>query len=208
MTFHLLNPHGNGIPPSPLPKSFNLAAPAGTDIWRKPPSTDSFNAPILCSELALDAFKDARVTVSGPWNTLFDQGGLVLELLPTAQNGKRKWVKAGIEFFEGKPHIGVVACDRWADWSLLEIDGNEATIVMEREVESENKMPSLWIYMLAQGKKKPLREVTWVFGGHEGSDEYNTCRVGVYAARPKEDEHDKTRKLSVTFKDFEVDSTG
>jgi regulation of enolase protein 1 (concanavalin A-like superfamily) len=204
---HLLNPHGNDPPPSPLPTAFTLATPPGTDIWRKPPATHSFNAPILYSDFALDAFNHVRVTVGGAWKTLFDQGGLVLELLPTEQDGERKWVKAGIEFFDGKPHIGVVACDRWADWTLLELDGDEATIEMEREVDLGGRTSSLWIYVIgAEGKRRPIREITWVFGSHEPGNSYKTCRVGVYAAKPKGDEDDKARSLTVTFKNLEIDS--
>ncbi len=204
MSFQLLNPSGNDPLSSPLPKTFTLAAPPGTDIWRKPPATDSFNAPILYSKFALDAFNNVRVTISGAWGTLFDQGGLVLELLPTEQDSERKWVKAGIEFFDGKPYIGVVACDRWADWTLVELDQNEATIEMEREVETGTRKSSLWIYVIEGGKRRPIREITWVFGGHE-SNKYKACRVGVYAAKQKEDEDDKARSLTVTFKNFEID---
>ena len=193
------------FPPSPLPETFNLTAPPGTDIWRKPPATVSYNAPILYSEFALDAFNRASVNINGAWTTLFDQGGLVLELMPTEQEGERKWVKAGIEFFDGKPHIGVVACDRWADWTLLELEGNETTIEMEREVESGKKTSSLWIYIVGRdGKRRPIREITWVFDGHGSGSHYDTCRVGVYAAKPTEDEDDKTRSLNVTFRNFEI----
>ena len=108
-----LNPAAGDQPPSsPLPASFTLAARPDTDIWRKPPSTFSFNAPILYHDLKLAAFKRARVTVSGPWKALYDQGGLCL-YMPTAAKGDEKgdekswkWVKTGIEFYEGKPHIG------------------------------------------------------------------------------------------------------
>ena len=31
---------------------------------------------------------------------------------------KPKWIKAGIELTVGKPHLSVVAKDRWVDWSL------------------------------------------------------------------------------------------
>ncbi len=29
----------------------------------------------------------------------------------------RKWVKTGIEFIHGKPHVSTVACDRWV-WNV------------------------------------------------------------------------------------------
>jgi len=41
---------------------------------------------------------------------------------------RRKWVKTGIEFTHGKPHVSTVACDRWADWSLLPMEGEKVTV--------------------------------------------------------------------------------
>jgi len=77
MTSHTLNPHNASTSPSPLPSplppSFTLATTPGTDIWRKPPTLDSFNAPILYDVVELAKFRRARVTVRAEWKTLFDQ---------------------------------------------------------------------------------------------------------------------------------------
>lgn len=78
MAFHHLNPHGP-TPPSPLPASFALTTPPGTDVWRKPPALDSFDAPILYRTVELNKFRRARVTVKAGWKTLFDQ---VCEIVP------------------------------------------------------------------------------------------------------------------------------
>lgn len=68
--------------PTPLPRplSLSLSAPPNTDIWRKPPSTNAFNAPIRWSVLPLAKFKSARVCVWGKWRTRFDQGGVFFGL--------------------------------------------------------------------------------------------------------------------------------
>jgi len=51
-----------------------------TDLWRKPPHTDSDNAPtrLISTPIDIHKFHSARVTVSANWNTLYDQGGLIL----------------------------------------------------------------------------------------------------------------------------------
>lgn len=43
----------------------NLKATAPTDIWRKPPNLDLFNAPALLKAISIAAFKSVRVSASG-----------------------------------------------------------------------------------------------------------------------------------------------
>ena len=90
----------------------------------------------------------------------------------------RKWIKTGIEFTAGKPHVSVVATDRWSDWSLAPVPsgGNAVTIEIARQ-EQDN---TLWVYAVDGGSRFPLREVTWVFDSEEDVE----CWIGAYAARP------------------------
>ena len=164
---------GNGD----LPAEFSITAPPSTDIWSKPPSTESFNAPILHQTVPLTNFKRARVAFNAIWKEKYDQGGLILVL--NKSNGERKWVKTGIELAHGKPHLSTVTKDRYADWSLLSVPsgGPAATIEMVREADN-----SLWIYLVQGVQKSPIREVTWVFEEPEVRD----CWVGLYAAKPSE----------------------
>jgi uncharacterized protein len=162
--------------PSELPTDFTISAKAETDLWEKPPSTHSFNCPILYQTIKLSSFKKARVVVSAGWKELYDQGGLCVVI--NKADGSRKWVKTGIEFVENAPHVSTVATDRWSDWSLRPMPsqgGVGATIEMCKE-----KDGSLWVYLLEGVKRCPLREVTWFFEG----DDAEECWVGVYAAKP------------------------
>lgn len=162
--------------PSELPTDFTISAEAKTDLWEKPPSTHSFNCPILYQEIKLSSFKKARVAVTAQWKELYDQGGLCI-IIHNA-DGSRKWVKTGIEFVEDAPHISTVVTDRWSDWSLkpmLSEGGVGATVELIREEDG-----SLWVYQLEGVKRSPMREVTWFFEG-DGNEE---CWVGVYAAKP------------------------
>ncbi|KAJ5358384.1 uncharacterized protein N7496_010797 [Penicillium cataractarum] len=181
---------GNGGPPPP---EFTITTPSSTDIWSKPPSTTRFSAPILYQSMPLTSFKRVRVAINAQWQHLYDQGGLILVLRKT--DGSQKWVKSGIELTHGKPHLGVVAKDRWADWSLLPVPsgGGAATIEMVREADE-----SLWIYLVEGVQKSPIREVTWVFQ-EEGVEE---VWVGVYVARPGSE----GGELSVKFGHLIVDT--
>lgn len=168
-------------PPTPLPTEFTITAPPSTDIWRKPPSTHSFTAPILHRTIPLSTFHKARLAVSANWKNLYDQGGLIL-VVPQP-DGAHKWVKTGIEFVHGRPNISTVAADRWADWSLVPLaneGGNSVTVEMGREVDG-----SLWVFVVEGVERRAVREVTWVFEdvGGEGRED-RECWVGAYAARP------------------------
>ncbi|KAL8750884.1 MAG: hypothetical protein Q9199_006785 [Rusavskia elegans] len=194
-------------PPSPASSdTFTLHTPPQTDIWRKPqPFTDTFNAPRYLTTLPLKELKSLQVTVKGAWKTLFDQGGLLM-LLPAREGENQRWIKTGIEFYNGKPHISAVACDRWADWSLLPLpssDTSEATIRMEREVDASTgeKTSTMWIrcHNLETGEWIPIREIAWGFEHEEGE-----VQVGVYAAKPTEDQGDKDAELKVEFKGLEI----
>ncbi|KAJ5635617.1 uncharacterized protein N7484_008930 [Penicillium longicatenatum] len=173
--FHIVN--SNDLVPGAEapPPEFSLRAPPATDVWSKPPSTNAFNAPIFYQSISLNSFKRARVAVAAQWTQKYDQGGLIIVL--NNVDGSQKWVKTGIELTNDKPHLNVVAKDRWADWSLLPVPsgGKSATLELVREADN-----SLWIYLVEGVQKKPIREVTWIF---EETNVQETW-VGVYAARP------------------------
>lgn len=64
MALKLVNPPRNYTPPASVAQpSFSLSADPGTDLWRKPPSTNSFSAPILYYELPLASLRSARFSL-------------------------------------------------------------------------------------------------------------------------------------------------
>ena len=218
-TYHLHNSsRTQPAIPTPLPSTFTLRTPPGCDTWRKPPSTNDFNAPLLLRTIPLSSLRSARVTVTAEWKTLFDQGGLVLILPPYKHkedgSGKdearehRRWIKTGIEVFEGKLNVSTVACDRYADWSLTPLDNErkgKITVEMSREVKDGEKTGTLWVHIVdtTSGAKRPLREVAWVF--EDGPESESDCEIGVYAAKPIRDEEDGDNELDVIFEGLRIE---
>lgn len=188
--------------------SFTITAPPSTDIWRKPPSTDRFNAP-TSSETdsvtvgGLTKFLGATISFNIKAKEQYEQAGLLLSFLPTSSGASSgtssppKWIKAGIEQYEGVPRVGVVATDNWSDWSIAPSaeDGEWTTLSIERG--KDDMGYSLWVYQVTQGGKEklPLREINWVFGIGEEWE----IKVEAYACKPGEGE-----PLTVEFKDFSV----
>jgi regulation of enolase protein 1 (concanavalin A-like superfamily) len=183
-------PINRNFPPSHITITPSISV--ATDIWRKPgpPKIDTFNAPVLYRSIPLKKFQSVRITVAAKWRELYDQGGLVF-ILP-AEKGKekeRKWIKSGIEFYEGEAYVSTVACDRWADWSLVQtgiknLDSGEKEVTLE--MERREKDATLWVYVVDGEKKVPVREVTWALSDidRNGDGGEKVCWVGVYAATP------------------------
>ncbi|KAG9073891.1 hypothetical protein FRC06_011086 [Ceratobasidium sp. 370] len=201
--------------------TITISAAPGTDLWRKPPSTNSTNAPSYLVYHPLSAFRRARVTVNAQWDRLYDQGGLAL-LLPGAEiagslrshsssltadksdTAYEAWVKTGIEMFDGKPNIGTVATPPhgYSDWSLVPTPPGTTSVTIEAVRQKDG--PALYIYLVEGERKTLIREVTWVF---RGSDPLAMLGVGVYAARPTkvEGETDQGEALAVHFEGLEIE---
>ncbi|KAH7383178.1 hypothetical protein BKA66DRAFT_417947 [Pyrenochaeta sp. MPI-SDFR-AT-0127] len=192
---------------------FNLTAPPGTDIWRKAPSHNAFNASTHPSQLAtynLKEFQRAKLTFAlPPANQLrqYDQAGLLLHVTkPGVPDNQTKWIKTGIEFYYGKPYVATVGCDAWADWSLAPMpeftdNATRPGVTIEARRERDALGKSLWIYWIvrdSEGKeieRRPLREVNWVFADEEGW----SVGIGGYVCRPTKDGGDEL--LEAEFKE-------
>ncbi|KAI1765111.1 hypothetical protein GGR53DRAFT_287754 [Hypoxylon sp. FL1150] len=199
--------------------SFTLEAAPGTDIWRKPPSTNIWNAPISrTSSGLLKNFQSARVTFWADWTERYDQAGLLLvpKRASSTVSPPEKWIKTGIEYYFGRPQLSTVGCDRYADWSVgplaLAADEPEpaevggVTLEIAREGDEHGK--SLWVYRLVLGvdgqvrEKIPLREICWVLAGEDEKEKEEwVLDVSPLVARP---EKSASESLKVRFKTFEV----
>ncbi|KAL3424546.1 hypothetical protein PVAG01_03827 [Phlyctema vagabunda] len=191
-------------PPSASSTSFSLSTPSSVDIWRKPPVLDVFNAPVIYKSIALSKFKRVRVTISGAWETLFDQGGLVFVLPSQNTDEKQRWIKSGIEFYEGSPFVSTVGADRYADWSLLPVpQASQAKGKLTLEFERHPTDDTLWVYVIDEKEGKlPAREVTWALDNLQGDKQ---VWVGVYVAKPTKSDEGKKEVLDVQFEDFELE---
>lgn len=186
-----------------LSDPITLTCPPNTDIWRPSLAEDRFDAPYIYTSIRSGAFKSLSATISGPWKTKFDQGGLLIVWpAPSGKQVESKWVKTGIEFFESKPALSVVGCDRFSDWSLspmLGKGGKDATIVAEREGST------LWVFVVEDGVKRALREVKWAF--MEGREESAEMWAGVCAAKPTPDEGNEENAIEVSFKGLDLQTS-
>ena len=74
-----------------------------------------------------------EVTFEAAYTAQFDQAGLILHASST------RWLKAGIEFTDGRPCASVVVTDGLSDWSVVPLDPSAAgrvTIRLSRSGEA------------------------------------------------------------------------
>lgn len=196
--WHILNGPESSIPVEiSSSKPFKIATKPKTDIWRPDESADTFTAPFIYRKIKTSAFKRVAVSISAPWKTQYDQGGIAI-----AFPGERpwKWIKTGIEFYKGKPALSTVTADRFSDWSLCpEPKGSEGKARFEAVRDGQ----MLVINLLHDGEEQPLREIKWAFLEDRAADA--EMFVGVYVAKPTPDEQDAARELAVTFEDLEME---
>ncbi|KFA65929.1 hypothetical protein S40285_02367 [Stachybotrys chlorohalonatus IBT 40285] len=184
--------------------SFTVTAEPGTDVWRKPPSIDVFNAPTHNhSKGPMSTLLSGNLSFTAPYNTQYDQVGLLFTIAkPSA--AKPQWIKAGIEFYNDLPRLSVVCCESWADWSVADVGPDAApkiqagkqgvTIAFEKVVSKNSGGVSLWIYYVDGETRTPLREVGWFFA------EDGEVDVSAFAARDKKG----TEPLVASFWGFDV----
>ena len=100
--------------------------------------------------------------------------------------------------------VSIVACDRFADWSIAEPAGGDEWTTISIEKEKDGHGWSLWVYqVLEDGTKIPLREICWVYGDAVGETPAIDWQLEVtaMAARP---EKKATDALEVKVRDMEV----
>lgn len=59
---------------------------------------------------------ETKVKISGDYKVRFDQAGLMIRI------DHRNWLKAGIEYVDGKYNISAVVTHDTSDWSVIELD--------------------------------------------------------------------------------------
>jgi uncharacterized protein len=160
----------------------------------------------------LKKFKSARVTFWAPWTEQYDQAGLLLALQRASapSNPPEKWIKTGLEYYNGVHMLSTVATDRYADWSVSPLGSptpEKLTVELRREGDEHGK--SLWVYRLVldeRGEVKeriPLREICWVLADEDaGGGEEWLLDVSALVARPAKG---AKGPLKVDFYEFEVE---
>ena len=94
-----------------------VIAPPGTDYWRV--THYGFihdNGPFRYQKQAGNF--EAKVRISGKYHELYHHAGLMIRA------DEKHWIKAGIEYVNGKQTLGTVVTREFSDWSVAACSGN------------------------------------------------------------------------------------
>jgi regulation of enolase protein 1 (concanavalin A-like superfamily) len=92
--------------------TLTVTVPPGTDYWRV--THYGFirdNGPFRFQEQTGNF--EVKVRISGNYYELYHQAGLMIRI------DEKNWIKAGIEFVNGKQNVSAVVTREFSDWSVL-----------------------------------------------------------------------------------------
>ncbi|KAH7310558.1 hypothetical protein B0I35DRAFT_481861 [Stachybotrys elegans] len=189
-----------------MSQPFTISAPANTDVWKKPPHIDNFNAPHKPhSSGRVSSLLSAKITFSAAYTQPEDHAGFLLRIT-RPQSPSPQWIKAGIEFYLGEPRLSVACCQTYADFSVADLPVHvsrqdvlqgrrPATLTLTKTRSPRSGGVSLWFHYVDDENKVPLRDVCWFYG------EDGDVEVSAMAARPSEG---ADGEFEVTFSEFDV----
>lgn len=130
--------------------TFEMSVPAKTDYWRI--SHYGFtvdDAPFYYATYGGEF--EVKVKISGKYVTTFDQTGLMLRV------DNENWIKAGVEFVNGKQNVSTVVTHKTSDWSVVELDKAPPFIWMK----AVRKLDAVEIFYSFDDKKYTMLRTCW-----------------------------------------------
>ena len=124
---------------------------------------------------------ETKLKISGDYQARFDQAGLMIRM------DHENYIKAGIEFVDGKYNISVVVTHKTSDWSVIELDCPVKAIW----IKAVRRLDAVELYYSFDNEKYKLMRNTWL-------EACKPVRVGMFAACPDGD------GFNAFFSDFEI----
>lgn len=124
---------------------------------------------------------EAKVKISGDYKTRFDQAGMMIRI------DHENYIKAGIEFVDGKYNLSTVVTHHTSDWSVITLDRPVESIW----IKAVRRLDAIEIFYSFDDKEYTMMRNAWMEANHP-------VRIGMMAACPDGD------GFNVTFSDFSV----
>ncbi|MFC4584975.1 DUF1349 domain-containing protein [Sphaerisporangium corydalis] len=101
-----------------------VTAEALTDLWQVTHYGYSFDTAHVFGRTMPG---DLRVTTTfqGAYTDQYDQAGAMLRI------DEKNWIKAGVEYVDGRIHVSAVVTRGFSDWSMLSVDGPVESVSLE-----------------------------------------------------------------------------
>ncbi|NCC09830.1 MAG: DUF1349 domain-containing protein [Bacteroidia bacterium] len=162
------------------PKTLVMQVPSKTDYWRI--SHYGFTVDDAPFYYALYGGEfEVKVKIRGEYRTTFDQMGLMLRI------DHENWIKAGVEFVDGKQNVSTVVTHRTSDWSVIELECAPKALWMK----AVRRRDAVEVYYSLDDQTYKMIRTCWLA---------DNCpvMVGVMGASPDGE------GFTATFEDFKV----
>jgi regulation of enolase protein 1 (concanavalin A-like superfamily) len=159
-----------------------------TDFWRKTHyGFERDNGHFYYRSLPGDQSFTVTVNVRGQYNTLYDQGGLMLRI------DERNWIKCGVEYVDGQQFASVVVTvNGWSDWSIVSINSPD---VLKLRVKREKEAVHIEYAEGEKGEYKMMRLAYFPV-----IDKTQFIMVGIMCASP----NDNTQGFDINFEELNI----
>ncbi len=135
--------------------SLHMVVTPQTDYWRV--SHYGFtvdDAPFLYA-LRGGEF-EVKVKISGDYRSRFDQAGLMLRI------DHENYIKAGIEFVDGKYNLSVVVTHHTSDWSVIQLDKPVESVW----IKAVRRLDAVEIFYSFNDKEYTMMRNAWLQDNH------------------------------------------
>ena len=95
---------------------------------------------------------EAKVKITGNYVTTFDQMGLMIRV------DHENWIKAGVEYVNGKQNVSAVVTHKTSDWSVVELDKAPRSIW----IKAVRKLDAVEIFFSLDDKKYTMMRTCWL----------------------------------------------
>ena len=124
---------------------------------------------------------EAKVKIAGDYKARFDQACMMIRI------DKENYLKAGIEYVDGKYHLSCVVTHHTSDWSVIELDKP----IDYLWIKAVRRLDAIEVFYSFDGKSYTLMRNCWM-------QDNTPVMVGLAAASPDGE------GFKATFSDFKV----
>lgn len=132
-------------------RTFVMQVPPQTDYWRV--SHYGFtvdDAPFYYTTYGGEF--EVKVKITGIYKTTFDQMGLMLRI------DYQNWIKAGVEYVNGKQNVSTVVTHNTSDWSVIELNDAPRSIWMK----AVRRLDAVEVFYSLDDKKYTMIRTCWL----------------------------------------------
>ncbi len=133
------------------PTEFVMQVPGQTDYWRVAHYGFTVDdAPFYYAVYGGEF--EAKVKITGEYVTTFDQMGMMIRI------DHENWVKAGIEFVNGKQNVSAVVTHKTSDWSVVELNDAPKSIW----IKAIRRLDALEIFYSLDDRSYTMMRTCWL----------------------------------------------